>query len=51
MNDEKQKTGPKEDRIKIDEDWEEAMKKALEKKRPEDGWPKPEKGESEESEK
>ena len=32
--------GPKPGRVKIDEDWEDAVKKALEKKRPEDGWPK-----------
>ncbi len=31
------KPGPKPGRVKIDEDWEDAVKKALEKKRPEDG--------------
>jgi len=34
------KRGPKEDRLKINEDWENAMSKALKKKRPKDGWPK-----------
>lgn len=34
------KRGPKPDRVKIDEDWEEAVKRALKKKRPKDGWPK-----------
>jgi hypothetical protein len=33
------KKGPKPDRVKIDEDWEEAVKKALKKKRPKGGWP------------
>lgn len=42
MTDEKEKPGPKPDRVKIDEDWEEAVRKALKKKRPKDGWPKPE---------
>ncbi len=34
--------GPKPDRMKIDGDWKEAAKKALEKKRPPEGWPNPE---------
>lgn len=42
MSDEKQKRGPDPERVKIDEDWEDAVKKALRKKRPEEGWPKPE---------
>ena len=35
--------GPTPDRVKIDEDWEESMKKALKRKRPEGGWPKSDK--------
>lgn len=38
-------TGPKPDRVKIDMDWEDAVEKALEKKRPKEGWPEPEKQE------
>ena len=34
------KRGPKPERVKIDEGWEDAVKTALEKKRPKDGWPK-----------
>ena len=30
---------PKPDRVKIDGDWENALGKALKKKRPKDGWP------------
>jgi hypothetical protein len=37
------KRGPPPDRVKIKGDWTEAMKKALEKKRPTGGWPEPEK--------
>lgn len=33
------KRGPKPERVKIEADWEDAVKTALEKKRPEDGWP------------
>ncbi|MES9923459.1 MAG: hypothetical protein ABW152_05195 [Candidatus Thiodiazotropha endolucinida] len=44
------KTGPKPGRIKIDMEWESAVEKALEKKRPKEGWPEPEK-KKEESEK
>jgi len=43
----KKKTGPKPDRVKIDKDWEEAMGDALKKERPKEGWPKPEKGKKE----
>ena len=44
MTDEKkQPPGPKPDRVKIDKDWEEAVGDALKKKRPAEGWPKPEK--------
>ena len=32
--------GPKPDRVKIEGDWEDAIDKALEKKRPNEGWPK-----------
>ncbi len=38
----KQKTGPIPDTVKIEDNWEDAVGKALEKKRPKDGWPKPE---------
>jgi hypothetical protein len=34
------KRGPKEDRLKISDDWESAVNKALKKKRPKEGWPK-----------
>lgn len=34
------KRGPVADRVKIDENWKDAMNKALKKKRPEPGWPK-----------
>ena len=37
----KQKPGPKEDRLVIEGDWKDAVKKALGKKRPVGGWPKP----------
>ena len=40
---EKAKTGPKPDRVKIDMDWDEAVGKALKKKRPKAGWPKSDK--------
>ena len=32
--------GPKPDILKIDEDWQLAIKKSLQKKKPEQGWPK-----------
>lgn len=41
MTDQKRKPGPEPERVKTDLDWEDAVKKALEKKRPEGGWPKP----------
>jgi len=44
----KPKTGPKPDTLKLDEDWRNAMGKALKKKRPEEGWPEPEKEEKQE---
>lgn len=38
----KKKPGPKSDRLKIPgENWRDAMGKALKKKRPKKGWPKP----------
>lgn len=37
------KRGPKEDRVKIDGDWQVAVGEALKKPRPPEGWPKPEK--------
>jgi len=37
---EKQKTGPKEERVKTPGKWDQSVKKALTKKRPKDGWPK-----------
>jgi hypothetical protein len=33
--------GPKPDTLKIEGDWRGAMKKAIEKKPPKKGWPKP----------
>ena len=35
----KQKRGPKEDRLAIDDDWEDAVKQALGKVKPATGWP------------
>jgi hypothetical protein len=32
--------GPKPDMLKIDYEWQQAIKKSLEKKKPPDGWPK-----------
>ena len=36
------KTGPKEARLKIEGNWQDAMTKALAVKRPKEGWPEPE---------
>jgi len=36
----KGKTGPKPERVRISANWEDAVDKALKKKRPKDGWPK-----------
>jgi hypothetical protein len=44
MEEKKKKPGPKPKAVEIDGDWREAMKKALKKKRPKEGWPKDEKG-------
>lgn len=41
MSDKRRKRGPEPERVKIDEDWEEAIKKALRKERPKEGWPAP----------
>lgn len=37
----KAKPGPVEERVKIDMPWEDAIKVALSKPKPKDGWPKP----------
>lgn len=37
----KSKPGPDPERLKIEGDWEEAAKKAMQKKRPPEGWPNP----------
>ncbi len=39
MGDEKKKPGPEPERVKIDGDWTDAMKKAMEKEPPPGGWP------------
>jgi hypothetical protein len=36
----KQQSGPKPDHLKIEGDWEKAIKKALRKQKPPEGWPK-----------
>jgi hypothetical protein len=36
----KKKRGPKPNHLKLDGDWEDAAKEALQKKKPEGGWPK-----------
>lgn len=41
MSERTQKPGPDPSRVKIDGDWEEAVKRALGKKRPPEGWPRP----------
>lgn len=40
MGTEDKKRGPKAERVKIEGDWEDAIDKALSKKRPKEGWPK-----------
>ena len=42
MSKKRAKRGPKPETVKIEGDWEDAIDKALEKKRPEGGWPKEE---------
>jgi len=44
----KKPTGVEPERVNIDMDWEDAMEKALNKKRPKDGWPEVEKDEKKE---
>jgi hypothetical protein len=40
----KNQTGPEPERLRLpQEEWESAVKKALTKKRPKEGWPKPKK--------
>jgi hypothetical protein len=41
MTEEPRKPGPVPEHLKIDEDWEEAVKKVLQKQQPPEGWPKP----------
>jgi len=36
----KETPGPKPDVLKIDKDWQEAIKQSLQKKKPAEGWPK-----------
>ncbi len=38
----KERPGPKPDRLKIEGEWEEAVKEALDKERPPEGWPEKE---------
>ena len=38
------KPGPTPDTLKLDGDWEQNVKRSLEKKRPPEGWPKPDEG-------
>ncbi|MCP3904874.1 MAG: hypothetical protein GY715_14705 [Planctomycetes bacterium] len=42
----KERPGPDPERLKIKGDWEDAMRKAIEKKRPPEGWPKPDGGDT-----
>ncbi len=37
--DRQDKPGPKPDHLKLEGNWEEAVKKALQKEKPEEGWP------------
>jgi len=37
---ERETPGPKPDILKLEEDWREAVKKSLRKKKPPEGWPK-----------
>lgn len=50
MGENKPKPGPKEDRLVLDGDWQERVKDAVAKKKPEGGWPKPAKTGSEDQE-
>ncbi len=38
----KQNPGPEPERLKIDGDWEDAVKKAMGRPKPAEGWPEPE---------
>ena len=38
-----QKKGPDPDRLVLDDNWQNAMGKAIKKERPKEGWPEPEK--------
>lgn len=42
MTEKREKRGPKPETVKIEGDWEDAVKTALEKTRPIEGWPKSE---------
>ena len=42
MTEKRRHPGPKPDRLKIEGEWEDAIDKAIDKKRPEKGWPKQE---------
>lgn len=44
MSKPQKKRGPVERRVNIEGDWKAAVKKALKKKRPPGGWPKPKTG-------
>ena len=39
MTNNENRPGPKRKRVKIEGDWQDAVKKALEKERPREGWP------------
>ena len=40
----KDRPGPNPDHLKVDGDWKDAVKQALGKEKPEEGWPEPEDG-------
>jgi hypothetical protein len=40
----RKKPGPPEERLVIEGDWKDAVKKALKKRKPPEGWPKSDKG-------
>lgn len=44
------KRGPKEERVKINGDWKDAVSEALKKPRPSDGWPDSDKKKSDDDE-
>ena len=45
VNSKHKHTGPEPERVKIEGDWQDAVDKALKKKRPKKGWTEPEKKE------